>query len=301
MKKTLFSLALLLLTQNLLADFAPQPYRWSFQGEYLYWKPYTENQYFFTTTFTPTTPSVSDFLIVPTNFHSAFRIVGEYNYSLSDSLEGRFCYFNGSDQITLFGQSGSDNITGVTITDGEVSSKLKFRYYAADLALHNTTHHFCNLNFSFLEGLNFVWLDYEQFNSLSDSVGDVGVGSFLSRDWGIGPEFGINLDFLFPWNISLTGNARAALLISNLKSTVNFISGGSEVRFQENWLINSMFDARLGVDWHICYRCMQVNVEVGYEFVWYRNAIQIAPLTISQTQRLDMGFQGPYAALGVSF
>lgn len=316
-KKTILTY-LFLLPQNLMAHFEPHPFQVAVQAEFLYWNPYTENQYFFTTTSSAT---LTDNYIAVTNFHPAFRVIADYVCDVSNFIEVRFSYFNSSDTTKLFNVIGFDNITGETTpTAANASSQLDFTYNAVDLTLQNATHQFYNLSFSFLEGLNFAWINYRQFNL--EAVTDLPVefvsawGTMSSRYWGIGPQLGIDMKYVLPWdNCSLTGNVRASLVISHLKTvnqSVLFELIGPDriptlteqnINVQGNWLLSPSFDAKLGIDWHKTFRSFQAHAEVGYEFVWYRNAVQAAlmALTIPVIERYDAGFQGPYFSCGISF
>lgn len=294
MKKLLLGIGLFFLCQNLVAC---KPNCFAIQGEFLCWKPHRDAQFFFNTTFSIT--GVEDVFVSQTSYHPDFRVVGEVAIDPSNTLEGRFTYFNSVDRTTVSGVTGFDLINFSTIIDGTSTSELKFQYYAADLILKNCNGAYKNFFFTFIEGLHSAWINYRNtITSVSGAPGSLPINGFLgSRFWAIGPEFGLDLKYPFFECLAFVGNVRGSLLINNLREDLSSI--GTLTRAHQHWLISPAFDARLGFDWNQSFRCFHSHLEIGYEFVWYRNATEL--YLDGSDSFYVISFDGPYLALGIDF
>jgi len=207
--------------------------------------------------------------------------------------------------------------------DGFAQDSVNFHYYGGDLTFNRISAGCCGENLSFLVGLHFAYIKFrENFISAGTYVDDgVTVANsnnlvHTSRFWGIGPEFGVDYKYDF-WDIgqgSLTfvANARAALLASNTKpcfSDVTSRTGPDGVHLSNDtlWRVTPTFDARLGLSYNFGCASFIGALEVGYEMLWYGNAIdQITGLDVAYAGssidlHSNLNAQGPYVALTFGF
>lgn len=113
---------------------------------------------------------------------------------------------------------------------------------------------------------------------------------------GIGPDFGVNIQYQSPYGLGVAGQLLATLTAGSISANDNFTSTsarllalGVATSHQAITTPNTVqvvpgLDSRLGVFFnHAWNNCVDMSIEVGYRFAYYQNIIsQISPDTLVQ-------------------
>ncbi len=269
MKKYLF-LAVLFLSSNLKADPCCCA-GYGLQGEFLYWALGSLQAF---NTQQGNNGGNSYTFTMPRNYDPAFRIDAIYQSPARNLLlEGRFTYY---DATNTFSKALSNvSFPGAFFRSGDFSSKVRVRYYTGELT---NAWQINGCECYLLGGVQYVWSGFSQ------RLRGVGVGNDsvpLSAEnlqrtdaWQLGPQIGFT--FLYPFcSLAVKGNFRVATLFDS--------------QTQDNskpvLRVTPIVDFKMGLSWLPCLSCLNLNVEVGYEFVSNNN----------------FTFDGPYASLGICF
>lgn len=312
MKKLVLSLCFI--SGALIANISPPPYRSAFEGEFLYWSPSLGPNNYWAQFTSPTGSDNTRNIANTPDFRSGFRLNSLYAFDPCNVIEARFTFFDGG-HTSSASASAADDLTVfpyLFASVGTASSHVNFRYYAGDLDLQNASYSWGGFEANLFEGLHYTWMRVQTLiTSATAPVG--GTANIRSRFWGVGPEIGANLRYHLPFpvvrSLSLVGNFRGALLVSNAHY-VSDMSGSdfgtattAHIFGDPIWEVVPAFDFKLGLDWFCKFSCLMTHVEIGYEFLSYHNAYLFQALAghLNPTEKGDISFQGPYAALGVKF
>jgi len=301
------------------------PETFEIQLEYLYLKPSFEQPYYAISSTTFSTVNGPRENNVP-DFHSAFRAEGVYNFcnSMNDVVV-RFTYLNGSDKdredgTYLFdtqGFPGNGVQIGQPIT-GSITSDLRFKYYAGDVVFGQSIFDNCIFDLSLFGGVHVAYIEFrENIFTFERTILFTNELTQKSELRGIGPEIGIDFQYLFSncciGKVSLVGSARGALLINETQAEFQFTTGspvgGStrEIKNKDNWKALPVFELGFGLNFEYAFKCFITNIEIGYEAINYRNAINTMTFFDdtypgnSSDNYSDLSFHGPYAALKFVF
>ena len=213
-----------------------------------------------------------------------------------------------------------------TTYNGTAKMRHQYLYYGADATINRPLFDECFDNLTLLFGLHYSYIKFRQ-KFLSEGtyiVTDEPLHTVSNRFrikstfWGIGPEVGIDYNYLLPCfracgDIGLNANFRGMLLASENNSKLQDITTrtgpvGVNVKNKHAILrINPAFHAQLGLNYAYAGDCCNTFFEIGYEFNWYSKSINkitsydvaFAGDTIDAFE--DLCLQGPFIRLNVSF
>ncbi len=314
MKVLLFLLLSLICVEGS-ATLHPPPCTFGLQGELLIFKA-TQEQTDFATLFNSDVDLNGKSINNQIGFKPGFRIEAAYAFDCLHEIHGRFTHFTPDHTKRI---SGVMNISGTSITDSfDAESKLEMNYYNAELLWCRGLYDCPDFDFSWQVGL-----EYSYFRStINNFYSPINLtGTFFGlRDrstfWGLGPEIVLDLDYPFSHigcgALSICANLRGALLASQTKfnNTLTTATTSTHFRAPSFWRVTPLFDARLGLNWLLPFKCFTASFEVGYEWLWMhfvanknfpRVSIgnQVTFPTINNFS--DVTFQGPYIALSLAF
>jgi hypothetical protein len=332
---------LLLFSSTLTAIISPGPNGWAFGAEYLYWHPLYEQSFYAVenTSRTISTP-IGQRVHNPMKWASGFKVEGIYGLCSGNEFDVRWTHVHNRFKSNLErGQSAS-----VAATQGQPFWVL----FTANQGHDNTRFNFDAVEFLFWRmplstenclvfrgGLNYTYIGFKRdLNYVNTLIAAPRYSNITQRNsyWGIGPE--IALDFYYPlssllpscwcpWPVSLHGDIRGSLLVSRSKASMMqndaLASTGGElvnhVDLQNDpvWRLVPVYDLCFGFSYDCAWRCLNINLELGYELLSYNRAIQTITLyggnsggsgeiaSASFDEYANLDFHGPYIALGFSF
>jgi hypothetical protein len=199
-----------------------------------------------------------------------------------------------------------------------------FKYYAGDLTINRPLFASNCDNFTFLLGIHTAYIRFkEHFRSFGTFVSTtpLAVSNDLhlkSTFWGIGPEVGVDYNYVIPcfckYGIfALNANVRGILLASVNKAEIHDITnrtGPVGVNLKNNNSIlrlNPACNAQLAFNFSCSLCNFNTFFEFGYEFVWYGKCINkitsydigFAGDTFDAWE--DLSMQGPFVRLNIEF
>lgn len=324
-KLTLGALFFFLLPNSMKSAITPGVGNCGIQAEYLYLKPSFEHSYYAISSSTFTTPDGSRVNNEP-DFHSAFRVGGFYNFcNCKNDLNIRYTHLRGSSKDSVEGTflfntqgfPGNGVQIGQPIT-GFINSNLNFKYYAGDVVFGQLLIQDCPFNLTLFGGLHTAYIGFrENIFTFERTISFSNTLEEKSHLWGIGPEIGMNFQYFFPkfcgGRLSVIGDVRGSLLISKTDAELQFSTaspvGGSsrKIHNDKNWKGIPVFDLIIGLNYVYPFRCFNISLEIGYEAINYRNAINTIVFVDdtypgnSLDVYSDLSIQGPYFALGIFF
>ncbi len=255
------------------------------KAEFLYWAPLvSENEFY-------STPGVKPHVHLHTpTYHSAFRLDALFgNEPCGTFLEARFTYLNAKDRLSRFDTGNLFGVRSDTIT-GDFASTYDFKYYVGELT---NAWEIASCNLYFLGGVHYAWFGYNSDDSAKSPT--TSARAFLrSQFWGVGPQIGVDFLYTLPCctSFAIAGNARTSLLVSRL--SFRSLTQTTKTSNDPQWQIVPAADMRLGLNWEPSWRCLNLILEAGYEFVWIHNCYFI---NIPDS----LGFHGPYASIGMCY
>lgn len=189
-----------------------------------------------------------------------------------------------------------------TTYNGTAKMRHHYLYYGADATLNRPLFDDCFDNLTLLFGLHYAYVKFKQkFTSAGTFQGETVLTShndfrLKSSFWGIGPEVGVDYNYLLPCfracgDFGVNANFRGMLLASLNDAKVSDVTNrtgpvGVNVKNKHAILrLNPAFHAQLGVNYAYCGDCFNTFFEVGYEFNWYSKCI-------NKITSYDIGFAG---------
>lgn len=331
MFKKLFLLTLLGVAQigSLPAYFRPTDGHVGIEAEFLYLLPsvgdtfYAGNVSRFGTVTLGTIGSAeftkrnNDFDFIP-----GFRVGGAYGLCDGNQLIARY---------SRLSRDQSDSVNGLLLVvqskftgpvfNGTASSDLDLLFQNADILYGFGAYMGCKFNADIHGGLEFAYMRLnEQINYVGTGLTGTAVASnFNSKEktWGIGPQLGFALSYDFSDlcglcqnALSFVSRASGSLLVS--ETTYNQSSTTPTAYFivsdDSSWRIVPAMHARLGLNYATCFSCFDVNLEIGYEFNSYINAMSKEVFTDSGTSNANsltrlanFDTNGLYVSGGITF
>ncbi len=233
-------------------------------------------------------------------------------------LNLRFTYFQGSNSNDTSGPYLFDTVgypgNGAqypedTTYAGTAKMHHHYRYYSADSTLNRPLLDHCFDNLTLLFGLHYTYIKFRE-KFLSTGIGlipafarsPIVISDLInyyrteSSFWGIGPELGVNYNYLLPCfraagDFGLNINMRGVLLASSNDASIRAVSprtGPNGVNVKNKHAImrlNPACLAQLGFNYTYSGDCCTTFFEIGYEFNWYSKCI-------NKITSYDIGFAG---------
>lgn len=245
---------------------------------------------------------------------------------------GQFTYLNGGSSHAvsgdfLFDTSGFPGDGAQAPEDisyaGVASAHDHFLYYKVEAVIRKTLP--CE-GLSFGAGLQYAYVrqksDVNSVGVFLDGSVVLPVDNHLSRRsafWGIGPQVGAEYNYSLPYawlpaggDLSFIAKGQAALLCGQVDARLHYDSlrtgaTGVNLRNQSLWKVVPTVDAALSLNYAFNCFCMDVDIEAGYEVIWYHDCINtITGLDAAYAgDTADMfsgfGLQGPFFSLKIDF
>lgn len=339
MKKFLL-LTLLTSTSWLSGSITPAPGTFALQAELLYFSPNIDQAGFAISSVNNLFngefyPNGKRHVLDPA-YHPAFRLDGVYALCNGVScLDFLFTYFNAGDSKSLSGPflfdvigypgDGTQSPEDTPYT-GRARLKQHIDYYAGDIIYNRQIFDCCPDGLTFLLGFHGIYLKADhRFKSDGFHIDeeeqrfDFNRIHRVSRFWGIGPEFGLDYSYQLPsfcrcpsGAFSLDANGRMGLLCSHTEATFSDLTNrttptSTALNDQPFWRVNPFADVKLALNYDCCICCVKTQFSLGYEFVWYSNAVDfilsydVAYAGDTVDYYSDFSLQGPFASIGCSF
>lgn len=270
------------------------------------------------------------------DYKPGFRVDALYTPCESTiGYDFRFTYFDASYANStrgnfLFDTIGSPGDGAQAPEDTFYNGKAKvhdhFKFYTIDAALHRFNFDSCADSLTVLLGLQYANIKYNRHASSEGSFHDHAdlreVSNSLktsSRLWGVGPLFGIDYTYNLTSSdccygeFKLKTNLRGIILCSNSHANFSYDTlrtantAGVHYNNDQSWHVNPGFDAKLGAGYDFCFCGFNTAIELGYEWIWYNNAINtitgydVAFAGDSLDVYNNFSVHGPYLKIGASF
>ena len=205
-------------------------------------------------------------------------------------------------------QGYSDGIDN-SYLDGTARSKIDFKFDRVVAVYGLGILNKCCLYMTLEAGVQYTNLEETTRLEYFDS-NDFDVFNYKSCYWGVGPQIGLDLNYLVWDCFSVVGVASSALLIGENDGTDFFCNDGIivevDLKTDSIWRIVPSFQARVGLNYTFC-ACLDWSVEVGYEFLTYLDALHSNFWTTNSDRGLsvdyytNVSFHGPFVSLSASF
>lgn len=333
--KKLFFLTLCFLAMIAEATTTTQP-QFIFKAEYLYWHALYDQPYFVFRDTPPVslnTPN-GQRLSNPGEWDSGLRLEATYVMcECINEIDLRWTRFHttstqsySSPDSNLVPTQGHPGLTTSFNTFAE--SKLRTRLDAIEL-LFFTFPFQSPANIRLKGGLNYTNIDFKQDIVYTGTEFGPRFGNILKETSfrGIGPN--LNLDFYYPVSyiipfcpkvpVYLHGDVRGALLAARSKASNFQVNAQAATVFPIDavndpiWRLVPVLNLKFGLNTCYMWSCFRIDLEVGYEFLSYHNAIQSTIYYTGTTGANNLNaansfddygnldFHGPYVSLGISF
>lgn len=315
-----------LLGGSLLAYTHPCPGGWAFDAEYLLLFPTVDDTYFVfdspvTTDFPNGTRENNDF-----DFQSGFRVGGAYAFcDCGLEVQGYYTRLRATESKTVSGShlwatiGRPDLVSNFEDYAGSASSDLDLLYQRADGFFAKKIFCCCGWDFYVEGGIEYAFIRLREEIGYRNDEEDVGVIFQKSRTWGIGPQFGFELDyaicqcsFCCPGTLSLVGASSGSILSSKTQDKAQNLlndefADGVNFEDRHTWRLIPAWHARVGLNYAMCFSCLNASLEVGYEFNTYIRALSRVEFPddtadgLSFTNYINFDIQGLYVAANITF
>lgn len=324
MFKRLFSLFILMMVglPQLQAYIHPKQCEWVFDAEFLYLLPSIDDTYYVLQGTTLGVPN-GDRFNNDFRFKPGFRVGALFGIHCGAELQVYYTRFTESRNKTVAGNNlwagqGSAEFAGnFGDYSGFATSYLALKYQQADALLAFELCGCCPFHAYFQGGLDYADFSLnETYTYNVPSAGDLGIVDRQNKTWGIGPQFGFEMDFdlceFYRWSgkLSFIGACRGALLASQSRENEADVANDDiafAVNDRKTWRVIPTMHTKLGVNYLWCCQCFSAALEVGYEFTSYFRGITrtISTDDISEATIVNhytnFDLQGLYVALDISF
>lgn len=169
-------------------------------------------------------------------------------------------------------------------------------------------HNFCNDSCFSLElfgGIHYAWIRSKELFSLPALL-DSPVGKREAKFHGLGGELGVEISYQLICSFALKGRCSSSLLVGKESGFDRSLGINTNQKIIKSTAkIIPVFDLRFGIEYTYCLRCLEFEVEAGYEFLTYQGAL---PFSNNQTASSEFvvgctnaSMHGPYISLHVIF
>lgn len=305
-------ISLLFITPSLTYGWVrPNPCHWGISGEYLYLLPMISESFYAQQSNSNGALAAGERYNNDLTFTSAYRLTAMY------ALGNRFTDFQliwthlpklshtTSVSGNLFAIRNSSNITSARST-------IDVGFYSLEGIFGVWGYKSNPIDFIFHTGVHYTNLDFKEtieYEIVESDVRRISITQNRSDIWGIGPEIAFALNYPFLGNLfcgrgalSFCSDVKGALLASRYQP--RFQEDISFSNDEKRWGLVPFWDIRLGMSYTMSLSCMTTSLEIGYEMIYYHNAIDRINFENSGHSfdlYSDANFQGPYIALGVIF
>lgn len=308
---------------------------WSIGAEYLYWLPEVGAADFVV----KSRSAVTAIGTIETNnprFQSGFRVEGAFGLNCDVDIHGRYAWFLGSKRRTINGnllyEFEGEVQNGF---DGAIAGFSYNKYYlsfqrAELLASTKILDGLSCSNFYLFAGLQFYSAKLQKHYNYTriTPLSIINVNQ-SNRNFAVGPESGFEFDVPLKYlmrrcgcreiNLSFVGQVSGSILAQQERVHLFFGNQVTRVVFYDlstnhTWRVIPAWDARLGLAYEGSACSKDYKIEIGYEFLSYVNALKkyskktnlasgtsVIGSGFFTTVTEDLGFQGMYLTLGVSF
>lgn len=312
------------------ADNHPAPGKFGVTAEFLYFMPSIDDTYF---AFAGTRPTVvtdpqvtrlnNDF-----NYKPGYRVGAVYAFCACErSVEATYTHLNGSQNRTVTGTvlsgtlGSADFLSQFENFSGSATSNLNAKYDRVDGLFSQSIFDCCKTNIHVLIGLEWANLRMNE-NYTYSAATLVGINNLSSRTWGVGPEFGFEIDYglyecqgCLPGALSLVVKSTGSLLSSETKTTVSTfttpaqgaVAVYSNLNDEKGWRVIPALHTRIGLGFTTTICRMASSLEIGYEYSSYIRgyARTTQPDDVADalyiTNYNNYDLQGLYVSASVSF
>lgn len=243
----------------------------------------------------------------------------ELGYRFCQSYDVWVSYF-GLDQTdrTNVNTSDSQTITSVNSSGNEsvlysnAISRVKYRLDQFDGLFGKYLQVAGCLNFHHGVGLRYLRLDRQQnngyFGGEPPTDFETKTNELKSRYRGIGPIYSFEPDWNLCWGFSIVGKASLALLVGDLKSTLDQVNLGevedssNNLRTPKSPFIVPVFDGQIGLKYNGACGCFTFDLEGGYQYsAYYRSVRLVFPVFVTGLGQIgsNLTLQGPYFRVGI--
>jgi len=295
--------------------------------------PYSEcGPYFnFTSAFLEPTPTNKDLVFAILNESGGgqkdkevdpdMRWTGTYElgYRFCPSYDAWVSYF-GLEQTdrTKVTTSSSETLTSVNASGNvnvlysSATSRVKYRLDQFDGLFGKYLQVASCLTFHHGVGLRYLRLDRQQNNGYFGGEPpqnfETKTNVLKSRYRGIGPIYTFEPDWNIFWGFSIVGKASLALLIGDLKSTLDQVNMGTvantsnDLRTPKSPYIVPIFDGQIGLRYNGSCGCFLFDLEGGYQYsAYYRGVRLLYPTFLTGLGQINSNLilPGPYFRVGI--
>lgn len=295
--------------------------------------PYSEcGPYFnFTSAWLEPTPSNNDLVFAILNEQGGaqkdkevdpdmcWRGIYELGYRFCSSYDVWVSYF-GLDQSD---RTKVDTTSGQTITSVNASGNVNVLYLSASSRVKYQLDQLDGLFGKYLQvascltfhhgvGLRYLCLDREQNNGYFEGSPpqnfETKTNVLKSRYRGIGPIYSFEPDWNLFWGLSIVGKTSLALLVGDLKSTLDQVNTGlvinssNDLRTPKSPSIVPVFDGQVGLKYNGACGCFWFDLEGGYRYsAYYRGVRLVYPNFLTGLQQINSNLilSGPYFRVGI--
>lgn len=335
MFKKLYSALMILCTGSLIAGSHAAPGSFGFTGEYIFFRPSFDDNYFVvkspdgvtTQTFPDGKKYRNDF-----DFKSGFRIAADYAFCDCDrDLSIDYVWLRSKHSRTITSTPGT-NVLSSTV--GTPSFSALYNAFTGTAHAHNTQlyervdplysqsiFNCCGLDVRLVAGLEYAHLGLQEHYTYTTVTPAIGHVNKKSKTWGIGPQVGFDMEYdLWQCNSSclpgtltlnvcttgsiITGTTRFSQLVT---STVGGTTSTElSVSDELTWRMIPAFHTRLGLNYATCFCGWGTDLEIGYEFSTYLRGLAREHFTgtgndFAQTNYYNYDLQGLYVSASVGF
>lgn len=281
----LFSALLILAASPLLASQYPSAGNLEISGDFLYFMPTVDDTYFvtnspITSTFPNGTRTNNNF-----EFSPGFRAGIGYGFCNSRALELSYSWLGTTQNKTINGSFlwatiGRPDFTSVFENySGSASSSLSTLYQNFEATFIQQTAKLCGLNVNLQAGIEAAYLRLQETLSYHITGSVLGTIDQKSRTWGVGPQFGFDLDYeithfgcRYPSSLSFFAGASGSILTGETKTNENNVLAGALLlnTIEKNaWRVFPAFHANVGFNYDIAICGWDTSFQIGYEFNTY--------------------------------
>lgn len=341
MKKLIFS-SFLFLSAGLQGYINSNPEDIGFFGEWIYFQPKFDNSYFVVDNnqLVPGEGTVGEETTRRKNFpqyQSGFRVGAYYGFNCGRTdLILRYTQLTEDYSRHLFspGVNGTGEAFFAAVGDSYVLSLIpggtppaaipfatananaSFKYYSGEALISQQLIELSDVAINFHMGAHFASLSNHNHYDFATVAGVHYLVEEKTWYWGVGPQFGLDLNYDLGCDFSIVGRAAGILLIgrnqSFTESTAPSAPYSIKLTNDNDWRFVPAQNYRLGLNYFLNPRCWCVgfNIEAGYEFMAYFRAFDTIvnrsnPQNPHNLQSFDtfanVGMNGPYVNLVISF
>jgi hypothetical protein len=302
-------------------------------GRWVYLQPNGSNLYYAAEAFPydmsiadpPVSPNWQIFEIKP-GFHSGFDVGIKFllpKIDMGIALDWERLHASDTDSMNVTPLSyGTGNMVGPIYDIGPNSSSYKsakgkgvFKFDEVNLLVEKSICFIPSLILGLDVGVSYARIEQgiSSFYSNTSASTKRKIDT-VSTFWGIGPQFRLDLDYHICYGLHFTGNTAGSLYLGRIKDTATYRSyapGLAEIEVaqpntQEDKIPHRTqlipgFEEKLGFAYVQSFKNWSLNLEAGYQFQIYFNAVQSMDMLTQAVPNFDPGNLPPLAVFALTF